>query len=275
MAEDLTEYLLENGVRARYLHSEVDTLRRIELLRELRMGEFDVLVGINLLREGLDLPEVSLVAILDADKEGFLRSGTALIQDDRPGPRGTCASARGGSHVRGQDHPVHGARDRRDQPPAAARSRSPTTSPAALTPQPLRKRIADILDTINREDADTQQLLGGAGRQQSRGKSPVPGLSSKNRASVAGGSGVGISTAPRGDLIAIIEQLTDQMHTAAAELQFEVAAPAPRRDQGASTHELRVCRPQGCNHVCALRAPSRLPAAGVIWGFTRPPAAGV
>ena len=84
MAEDLTDYLLEAGVKARYLHSEIDTLERIQIIRELRLGEYDVLVGVNLLREGLDLPEVSLVAILDADKEGFLRGKTALDPDDRP-----------------------------------------------------------------------------------------------------------------------------------------------------------------------------------------------
>ena len=129
MSEDLTDYLLENGVRARYLHSEVDTLRRIELLRELRLGEFDVLVGINLLREGLDLPEVSLVAILDADKEGFLRSGNVADPDDRP--RGA-QRLRRGAHVRGQGHAVH-ASTRSTRPTAAARSRSPTTSPTAST----------------------------------------------------------------------------------------------------------------------------------------------
>ena len=113
MSEDLTDYLLEVGVRVRYLHSEVDTLRRIELLRELRLGEFDVLVGINLLREGLDLPEVSLVAILDADKEGFLRSATSLIQTIGRAARNVSGA---GAHVRRHDHPLDGEGDRRDQP---------------------------------------------------------------------------------------------------------------------------------------------------------------
>src|ERR671921_918875 len=164
MAEDLTDYLLELGIKVRYLHSEVDTLRRVELLRELRQGEYDVLVGINLLREGLDLPEVSLVAILDADKEGFLRSNRSLIQ-----------------------------------------------------------RIVDILDGIYRaaEDAESVELVGGSGRQQSRGKAPVPGLSSK-RAGKAGG--IDAQGLPRAELADLITQMNDQMLAAARELQFEVAA---------------------------------------------------
>ena len=177
MAEDLTDYLLELGIKVRYLHSEVDTLRRVELLRELRQGEYDVLVGINLLREGLDLPEVSLVAILDADKEGFLRVGHLADPDHRPGG---AQRLRPGAHVRRQDHAVDGAGDRGDQPAARA-SRSPTTTRTGIDPQPLRKKIVDILDGIYREAEDTEarRLIGGSGRQQSRGKAPVPGLSSK------------------------------------------------------------------------------------------------
>ena len=172
MSEDLTDYLLELGIRARYLHSEVDTLRRIELLRELRLGEYDVLVGINLLREGLDLPEVSLVAILDADKEGFLRSDTSLIQTIGRAARNVSGA---GAHVRRQDHAVDGAGDRRDQP-AAEPSRSPTTRRTASTRSRCARR-SPTSSTLAREDADTEQLLGGGGRQQSRGKAPVPGLS--------------------------------------------------------------------------------------------------
>jgi excinuclease ABC subunit B len=222
MSEDLTDYLLELGIRARYLHSEVDTLRRVELLRELRVGEYDVLVGINLLREGLDLPEVSLVAILDADKEGFLRSGTSLIQ----------TIGRAARNVSGQ---VHMYADR--VTPSMQRAIDETNrrrdkqvaynTAHGVDPQPLRKRIADILDQLVREDADTEQLIGGHGRQQSRGKSPVPGLSSRTRAAGREAAGVGAGAsggAARGDLIDLIQQLTDQMHTAAAELQFEVAA---------------------------------------------------
>jgi len=223
MAEDLTDYLLENGVRARYLHSEVDTLRRVELLRELRVGEYDVLVGINLLREGLDLPEVSLVAILDADKEGFLRSGTSLIQ----------TIGRAARNVSGQVHmyadQVTPSMQRAIDETSRRREKQIAYNVAnGIDPKPLRKRIADILDQLVREDADTDQLIGGAGRQQSRGKSPVPGLSSRARAAaraadaeVAGGEGGGPA---RDDLVDLIKQLTDQMHAAAAELQFEVAA---------------------------------------------------
>jgi excinuclease ABC subunit B len=216
MAEDLTDYLLEHGVRVRYLHSEVDTLRRIELLRELRMGEYDVLVGINLLREGLDLPEVSLVSILDADKEGFLRSGTSLIQ----------TIGRAARNVSGQVHmyadkitpsmaqAIDETNRRRDKQIAY-------NAEHGIDPTPLRKRIADITDILAREAADTAELLGGSGRQQSRGKAPVPGLSSRARDATAhpGSSGM-----PASDLADLIQSLNDQMQAAAAELQFEVAA---------------------------------------------------
>src|ERR1700756_3724561 len=180
MAEDLTDYLLEMGIRVRYLHSEVDTLRRVELLRQLRLGDFDVLVGINLLREGLDLPEVSLVAILDADKEGFLRSSRSLIQ----------TIGRAARNVSGEVHmyadkvtpsmqrAIDETTRRRDRQIAYNRKNG-------VDPQPLRKRIADILDQLAREDADTEQLLGGSGRQQSRGMAPVPGVSSRARAAAA------------------------------------------------------------------------------------------
>jgi excinuclease ABC subunit B len=245
MAEDLTDYLLENGVRARYLHSEVDTLRRVELLRELRLGEFDVLVGINLLREGLDLPEVSLVAILDADKEGFLRSGTSLIQ----------TIGRAARNVSGQvhmyaDQVTPSMRRAIDETSRRREKQVAYNVERGVDPQPLRKRIADILDQIVREDADTDQLIGGAGRQQSRGKSPVPGLSSRARAAAraAGGDGelaVGEGGGPaRDDLIELIKQLTEQMHAAAAELQFEVAARL-RDEIRELKHELRGMQAAG------------------------------
>ncbi|MGP7997655.1 MAG: excinuclease ABC subunit UvrB [Streptosporangiaceae bacterium] len=240
MAEDLTDYLLELGIRARYLHSEVDTLRRVELLRELRVGEYDVLVGINLLREGLDLPEVSLVSILDADKEGFLRSGTSLIQ----------TIGRAARNVSGQVHmyadsvtpSMQRAIDETDRRRA---KQVAYNTEHGIDPTPLRKRIADILDQLIREDADTEKLIGGAGRQQSRGKTPVPGLSSRVRASAsAAGEGEGEGGAARGDLIALISQLTEQMHVAAAELQFEVAARI-RDEIKELKHELRGMQAAG------------------------------
>ncbi|WP_169945023.1 excinuclease ABC subunit UvrB [Microbispora sp. H11081] len=216
MAEDLTDYLLDNGIRVRYLHSEVDTLRRIELLRELRMGEFDVLVGINLLREGLDLPEVSLVSILDADKEGFLRSETSLIQ----------TIGRAARNVSGQVHmyadKITPSMERAIDETNRRRAKQIAYNEAhGIDPQPLRKKIADILDSLVREDADTAQLLGGGGRQQSRGKAPVPGLASRG----AGQHAKAIAgEMPRAQLESLIESLTEQMHSAAADLQFEVAA---------------------------------------------------
>jgi excinuclease ABC subunit B len=229
MAEDLTDYLLEQGVRVRYLHSEVDTLRRVELLRELRLGEYDVLVGINLLREGLDLPEVSLVSILDADKEGFLRSGRSLIQ----------TIGRAARNVSGQVHmyadtvtpsmqqAIDETNRRRDKQLAYNREKG-------IDPQPLRKRIADITDMLAREDADTATLLGGGGRQQSRGKTPVPGMGSRGKGERLGR----IAALPSADLSDLIQQLTDQMHAAAAELQFELAARL-RDEIGALKKELR------------------------------------
>ena len=207
MSEDLTDYLQERGVNVRYLHSEVDTLRRVELLRELRTGDYDVLIGINLLREGLDLPEVSLVAILDADKEGFLRSSTSLIQ----------TIGRAARNVSGE---VHMYADRITDSMTKAidetnRRRAKQVAynlERGVDPQPLRKKIADITDLINRESEDTEELLshekGGA----------------KKIASSAGIYDKSSVSLPRKDLIALIGSLTDQMRNAASELQFEVAA---------------------------------------------------
>ncbi len=207
MAEDLTNYLMENGVRTRYLHSEVDTLRRIELLRELRLGVFDVLVGINLLREGLDLPEVSLVSILDADKEGFLRSERSLIQ----------TIGRAARNVGGQ---VHMYADKITPSMAAAidetnRRRAKQiayNTERGIDPQPLRKKIADLTDLLAREDADTDDLVGRGSRKPT---SPVPSSPVRQR---------DLGDMPAAELTSLIGELTDQMHAAAAELQFELAA---------------------------------------------------
>ncbi|HEX5016904.1 MAG TPA: excinuclease ABC subunit UvrB [Actinomycetes bacterium] len=237
MAEDLTDYLLELGVRVRYLHSEVDTLRRVELLRELRMGEYDVLVGINLLREGLDLPEVSLVAILDADKEGFLRSGTSLIQTIGRAARNVSGEVHmyADAVTPSMQHAIDETNRRRAKQLAYNQEHG-------VDPEPLRKRIGDITEMLAREAADTEQLLGGSGRAQSRGKAPVPGLSS--RASEVGRHTADLATMPSADLADLITQLNEQMQAAAAELQFEVAARL--RDEIAELKkELRGMREAG------------------------------
>ncbi|SDT01812.1 Excinuclease ABC subunit B [Actinopolymorpha singaporensis] len=226
MAEDLTDYLLEQGIRVRYLHSEVDTLRRVELLRELRMGEYDVLVGINLLREGLDLPEVSLVAILDADKEGFLRSGTSLIQTI-----GRAARNVSGQVIMYADSITPSMQMAIDETNRRREKQVAYNKEKGIDPTPLRKRIADITDMLAREDADTQKLLGGAGRQQSRGKAPVPELSSLGE---AGRHAKDLAALPASDLADLIQELNQQMNTAAEQLQFELAARL--RDE---IHELK------------------------------------
>ncbi|CAG7633454.1 excinuclease ABC subunit UvrB [Actinacidiphila bryophytorum] len=231
MAEDLTDYLLELGIQVRYLHSDIDTLRRVELLQELRAGEYDVLVGINLLREGLDLPEVSLVAILDADKEGFLRSGTSLIQTIGRAARNVSGQVHmyADRITPGMERAIEETNRRREKQIAYNAERG-------VDPQPLRKKIAGILDSFAREDADTEELLG-SGRQRSRGKAPVPGLSAK--------SGKRTKEAlPAEELADLIGQLTDQMHAAAAELQFEVAARI-RDELGDLKKELRQMRDAG------------------------------
>lgn len=199
MAEDLTDYLAERGVRVEYLHSDVDTLRRVELLRELRLGKFDVLVGINLLREGLDLPEVSLVAILDADKQGFLRSTTSLIQ----------TIGRAARNVSGQVHmyadsitpnmkeAIEETNRRREKQMAYNKEHG-------IDPKPLRKKIADVTDMLAREDVDTQTLLEGGYRKETKVSERLP----KNGEEIS----------------SLLEELTLQMHAAAEQLQFELAA---------------------------------------------------
>ena len=207
MAEDLTEYLAHRGVRVEYLHSDIDTLRRVELLRELRQGDFDVLVGINLLREGLDLPEVSLVSILDADKEGFLRSTRSLIQ----------TIGRAARNVSGEVHmyadnitpsmeaAINETERRREKQIAY-------NTVHGIDPKPLRKKIADVTDMLVREEVDTRTLLDGGYRKEKTASA----RSKPDARSLAG--------VAQADLEELIEDLTKQMMVAAENLQFEVAA---------------------------------------------------
>ncbi|WP_020660403.1 excinuclease ABC subunit UvrB [Amycolatopsis benzoatilytica] len=218
MSEDLTDYLLELGIRVRYLHSEVDTLRRVELLRQLRAGDYDVLVGINLLREGLDLPEVSLVAILDADKEGFLRSGTSLIQ----------TIGRAARNVSGEVHMyadkiTDSMRYAIDETDRRRAKQVAYNEERGLDPQPLRKKIADILDRVynEAEDSDETVAVGGSGRNASRGKKPEQGDRVRSSGMLTDKN---VSGMPRAELADLIQQMTDQMMQAARDLQFELAA---------------------------------------------------
>ncbi|MEG9225846.1 excinuclease ABC subunit UvrB [Aeromicrobium sp. Sec7.5] len=208
MSEDLTDYLVEAGIRTRYLHSEIDTLRRVELLRELRLGEYDVLVGINLLREGLDLPEVSLVAILDADKEGFLRSARSLIQTI-----GRAARNVSGQVIMYADRITDSMAQAIDETNRRREKQVAYNLAHGVDPQPLRKKIGDITDMLAREDADTTQLLAATGDHRRKGAAVPLG---EHTASLA--------DLPSADLAALIESLSEQMHAAAADLQFEVAA---------------------------------------------------
>ena len=202
MSEDLTDYLQERGVRVRYLHSEVDTLRRVELLRELRSGDYDVLIGINLLREGLDLPEVSLVAILDADKEGFLRSATSLIQTIGRAARNVSGEVHmyADNITASMEKAIDETNRRRAKQVAYNLERG-------VDPQPLRKKIADITDMIARESDDTDELI--AGIKGAKGAAPFV---ERGKGSLA-----------RQELAALIGSLTEQMRSAADELAFELA----------------------------------------------------
>ncbi|KIZ18087.1 excinuclease ABC subunit UvrB [Streptomyces natalensis] len=248
MAEDLTDYFLELGIQVRYLHSDVDTLRRVELLRELRAGEYDVLVGINLLREGLDLPEVSLVAILDADKEGFLRSGSALIQ----------TIGRAARNVSGQVHmyadKITPAMEKAIEETNRRREKQLAYNKAnGIDPQPLRKKIGDIVATLAREEIDTQELLGtdfrkpaqAAGGKAGKGaKAPVPALGAAAARGKGGKAGAVVTDRPAAELAALIEEMTERMRAAAAELQFEVAARL-RDEVGELKKELRQMKEAG------------------------------
>ncbi|MDN5605243.1 MAG: UvrB/UvrC motif-containing protein, partial [Kocuria sp.] len=229
MAEDLTDYLIEHGIKVQYLHSDVDTLKRVELLRSLRLGEVDVLVGINLLREGLDLPEVSLVAILDADKEGFLRSTTSLIQ----------TIGRAARNVSGQVHmyadkvtdsmetAIEETNRRREIQMAFNKEH-------VIDPTPLRKKIADITDQIAREEEDTKELLAKRSAAndhtapvKGKGKKAKNAEAEQDNATLAAAEKIrkdGLAAAPAEDLVQLIEQMNEQMRHAASELHFELAA---------------------------------------------------
>ncbi len=208
LAEEVTEYFTEMGVRVRYLHSDVDTLRRVELLRELRQGLFDVLVGINLLREGLDLPEVSLVSILDADKEGFLRSTTSLIQTI-----GRAARNVGGEVHMYADKVTDSMRRAIDETNRRRELQIEFNRERGIDPQPLRKKIADITDVLVREELDTETLMDQLRKQPKRKVASTPMRGRKD-----------IGKAGRDQLIETLVDLDAQMKAAAAELKFELAA---------------------------------------------------
>ncbi|MEX0868198.1 MAG: helicase-related protein, partial [Nitriliruptoraceae bacterium] len=198
MAEDLTDFLLENGVRVRYLHSDIDTVQRVAILRSLRLGEYDVLVGINLLREGLDLPEVSLVAILDADKEGFLRSETSLIQTV-----GRAARNVDGEVVMYADHVTAAMRRALDETQRRRDTQLAHNERHGIDPQTIRKRVGDIIEAVRAEESGSGSEPGSAlDRDRTTGESELP----------------------REDLQALIVRLEEEMHEAAADLRFEFAA---------------------------------------------------
>jgi excinuclease ABC subunit B len=210
MSEDLTDYLLESGIRVRYLHSEIDTVQRIEILRELRMGEFDALVGINLLREGLDLPEVSLVAILDADKEGFLRSETSLVQTI-----GRAARNINGQVVMYADSLTESMQRAIDETNRRRKLQVEYNTEHGIDPQTIRKKVGDIIQMARAAEAGVPY------------KAAVPNLRGKRRRGGTGGGAdapVTVADLPQEELLQLIQTLTDEMHEASADLRFEYAA---------------------------------------------------
>lgn len=228
MSEELTDFLSEAGVKVRYLHSDVDTLKRVELLRQLRQGVFDVLVGINLLREGLDLPEVSLVAILDADKEGFLRSATSLVQTIGRAAR----NVNGEVHMYG-DNLTESMRKAIDETTRRREKQVAYNKRLGVDPQPLQKKIIDITDQIEREELDTAELIAELGKAKGRKATAVPLRSNR-----------GIAAMAQDEILAVVMDLDAQMRHAASELQFELAARL--RDEIAELkHELRQMKKAG------------------------------
>ncbi len=219
MAEDLTTYLAERSVRVEYLHSDVDTLRRVELLRELRQGKFDVLVGINLLREGLDLPEVSLVSILDADKEGFLRSTRSLIQTIGRAAR----NVSGEVHMYA-DNITDSMRAAIEETERRRAKQIAYNEKHHIDPTPLRKKIADVTDMLVREDIDTESLLEGGYRQERSGKPIGHARASDDVLRHARDTRERLGLQAEAELAQLIDDLSAQMHAAAGDLQFELAA---------------------------------------------------
>lgn len=219
MAEDLTTYLAERSVRVEYLHSDVDTLRRVELLRELRQGKFDVLVGINLLREGLDLPEVSLVSILDADKEGFLRSTRSLIQTI-----GRVARNVSGEVHMYADNITDSMRAAIEETERRRAKQIAYNEKHHIDPTPLRKKIADVTDMLAREDIDTESLLEGGYRQERSGKPIGHARASDDVLRHARDTRERLGLQAEAELAQLIDDLSAQMHAAAGDLQFELAA---------------------------------------------------
>ena len=220
MAEDLTVYLGNVGIRCRYMHHDIGAIERMEIIRDLRLGEFDVLIGINLLREGLDLPEVSLVAILDADKEGFLRSETSLVQTI-----GRAARNVNGTVIMYADDITESMQKAIDETERRRRIQIAYNKEHHIDPQPLRKKISDVNDMLAKEDVDTETLLAGGYRNAGKAGNShygLPATDAKQAAAVRGD----LETAglPAKDLAELIRQLSDQMHTAAEQLQFELAA---------------------------------------------------